>query len=264
MAMPGATQVRFRHEDSSGSRCGGRARHGAAQPWAGHVPAVIGAALVALPSVARAQGGLTGRLRYQGGYTHEPRRCSARSVILAGVVPQLSYLVAERRWLIRTTYAFTANVHTRNPTEIGRPTLVPVLVRSTSPGERRVLLSADANQTSLSNYLLTHQGLRAPPSWCRRASNSRFLTVSASQGLTWEVSPRGDVRTGVRHDVRDLAGPRHHGIRNSFTNALLSLERTWKRDGLGCRATRRVRERLHATQRGGEVRDPHGRAALAS
>lgn len=191
----------------------------------------ICATLAALPSMAQAQGGLTGRIRYQGGYTHEtPEVLDSPHDLWAGVVPEVSYLFVERRWLLRMTYAFTANVHTRNPTEIANR-FSAVSSYDVSP-RTTVLLSADANQTSLSNFLLTRPALDTSAVVVPASSNSRFLTMTASQGLTYEVSP--SVRFGQGIDVTHVVSlDSETPIQNSFANALLSLERTWKRDGVG-------------------------------
>lgn len=192
--------------------------------------AVISALLVAAPSAAQAQGGVTGRIRYLAGYTHEqPEIYGSSHDLWTGVVPELSYLFAEKRWLMRTTYAFTATLHSRNPTEIANRLS---LVSSYELSRRtNLLLSADANQTSLSNYLVTRP-LLDTNTVLVPASNSRLLTVSASQGLTWEASP--NVLLGQGTDVSYVTSlDPETRIDNAFASELLSLERTWKRDAVG-------------------------------
>lgn len=188
------------------------------------------AALVAIPSVAQAQAGPTGRVRYLGGYTHDsPAIYGANEDWWAGVVPEVSYLFLEPRWMLRATYAFTAAVHTRNPAEIANRLS---LVSSYELSRRtNLLLSADANQTSLSNYLVTRPitetaTVLLPP------SNSRFLTLTASQGITWEASPNVLFGQGVDATYVTSLDPQMT-INNVFVGALLSLERTWKRDAVG-------------------------------
>lgn len=188
------------------------------------------AALVAIPSVAQAQAGPTGRLRYLGGYTHDsPEIYGSNHDWWAGVVPELSYLFLEPRWTLRATYAFTAAVHTRNPTEIANR----LSLASTFELSRRtsLLLSADANQTSLSNYLVTRPitdtaTVLLPP------SNSRFLTLTASQGILWEATPNVLFGQGVDATYVTSIDPQMT-MNNVFAGALLSLERTWKRDAVG-------------------------------
>ena len=192
---------------------------------------VLCAAFVAMPSLARAQGEFTGRVRYLGGYTHELPEVPDRSTedYWAGVVPELSHLFAERRWNLRTTYALTAMVHTRNPAEIAnRLTLISSyeLSRRTT-----LLLSADANQTSLSNYLITRPPLETA-AVVVPTTNSRLLTATARQGLTWEASPSVLFGQGVDATYVGSLDPQTP-IDNMFVTGLFSLERIWKRDALG-------------------------------
>lgn len=191
----------------------------------------ISAALLALPSLAHAQGGPTLRIRYMGGYTHELPAIPETSThdYWTGVVPEASYLFDEPRWSLRTTYAFTAMAHTRNPTEIGnRLTLVSSyeLSRRTT-----LLLSADANQTSLSNYLIARP-LLDTTAVVIPSSNSRLLTAAARQGLTWEATPTLLFSQGVDAAYVTSLDP-ETTVDNVSVSALVALERTWKRDGLG-------------------------------
>ena len=189
------------------------------------------AALVALPARARAQGGPTARVRYLGGYTHELPEVVGTSThdYWAGVVPELSYLFAERRWSLRATYAFTAMVHTRNPAEIANRL---TLISSYELSKRTtLLLSADANQTSLSNYLITRP-LLDTSAVVVPTTNSRLLTATASEGLLWEASPSVLFGQGVNASYVTSLDPETR-IDNVFVTGLVSLERTWKRDALG-------------------------------
>ena len=192
----------------------------------------ICAVLVVLPSAAQAQGGLTERVRYLAGYTHEsPEIYGSSHDLWTGVVPELSYLFIEPRWLLRTTYAFTATVHTRNPTEIGNRLTV---VSSYELSRRtNLLFSADANQTSLSNYLITRPVIDTPTTAVLvPASNSRFLNATASQGLTWEASRNVTFNQGVDTTYVTSLDP-EVTINNFSTSAVLGVERSWKRDGVG-------------------------------
>jgi hypothetical protein len=188
------------------------------------------AVLVVLPSTAAAQGGLTGRVRYLGGYTHEtPETFGSSHDVWSAVVPEVSYLFVEPRWQLRTTYAFTAAVHTRNPTEIANRLSV---VSSYELSRRTtLLLSADANQTSLSNYLITRP-LVDTTTVLVPSSNSRLLTATASEGLVWEASPSVLLGQGLAATYVTSLDPEVQ-IDNAFASAFLSLERTWKRDALG-------------------------------
>ena len=192
---------------------------------------VFCAAFVAMPCLAHAQGELTGRVRYLGGYTHELPEIPDRSThdYWAGVVPELSHLFAEPRWNLRTTYALTAMVHTRNPAEIANRL---TLISSYELSKRTtLLLSADANQTSLSNYLITRPALDTA-AVVVPTSNTRLLTMTARQGLTWEASPNVLFGQGVDATYVTSLDPQTT-IDNMSVTGLLSLERTWKRDALG-------------------------------
>ena len=183
-------------------------------------------------ATSTAQGGLTERVRYLAGYTHEtPEIYGSSHDLWTGVVPELSYLFIEPRWLLRTTYAFTATVHTRNPTEIGNRLTV---VSSYELSRRtNLLLSGDANQTSLSNYLITRPLIDTPTTAVAvPASNSRFLTATASQGLTWEASRNVTFNQGVDTTYVTSLDP-EVTIDNFSLSGVLGVERSWKRDGVG-------------------------------
>lgn len=191
------------------------------------------AALLALPAVAQAQGGLTGRVRYLAGHTYQdPEIFDSHHDFWTGVVPEVSYLVLQRRWQLRTTYAFTAAAHTNFPAEIAnRLTTVSnfELSRRTS-----LLLSADANQTSLSNYLITRpvtdtSALVVPP------ANTRLLTLTASQGISWEASPNVLVGQGADVVYVTSLDPQLR-IANVSAGGTFTVERTFKRDAVGVEA----------------------------
>lgn len=189
------------------------------------------AAIVVLPSIAHAQAGPTARVRYLAGYTHDtPEIFGSNHDWWTGVVPEVSYLFLEPRWTLRATYAFTAAVHTRNPTEIANR--VSLLSSFELSRRTNLLFSADANQTSLSNYLVTRPVTEATTTVLLPPSNSRFLTLLAGQGLTWEASPNVLLGQGVEATYVTSIDPQTT-INNVFVGALLSLERTWKRDAVG-------------------------------
>jgi hypothetical protein len=192
--------------------------------------AAVAAALALAARPAAAQGGLTARARYLGGYTHEsPATLGSPHDLWTGVVPELSYLHVDLRWVLRSTYAFTAALHTRNATEVANR----ITLLSSFEATRRLslLFLADANQTSLSNYLITRPlfetSVVAVPT-----SNSRLLTSTASQGLRWEATPR--VFLGQSLDATYVMSlDPEIAIENVFANAGLTLDRAWKRDAIG-------------------------------
>jgi hypothetical protein len=192
---------------------------------------VLCAALIALPGAATAQSGLVGRVRYMGGYTHEtPAVLGSAHDWWTGVVPEVGYLYTDDpRLLLRATYAFTAAVHTRNATEIGnRITVVSAYEIS---NRTRLLLSLDANQTSLSNYLITRPATDTPI-LVLPGSNSRLLTTAAGETLTWDASPSW-VLGQTLEAVYVMSLDPDVELRNFFANAVLSADRTWQSDALG-------------------------------
>jgi hypothetical protein len=190
----------------------------------------VAAACLLLPSSAAAQGGLTLRSRVMAGYTHErPESLGSEHDHWVGTIPEVSVLFVEPRWLLRTAYAVTLAAHTRNANEIAQRL---TLASSYELSRRTVLLlSAEANQSTLSNYLLTRPTgstvITALP-----LANTNTLTTTVGQGIAWEASPR--VLFGQSADaayVRSLDPALQ--LESKFVNVGVSVEHLWKRDAVG-------------------------------
>jgi len=193
--------------------------------------AVLGAVLSVVPSVAGAQGGLTARARVLGGYTHQtPPIFGSTHDYWTGVMPELSYLALEDpRGLLRLTYGFTAAVHTRDPVEVANRL---TLVSSYELSKRTTfLLSADAYQSSLSNYLVT-QPVIDTAVLVLPTFNARLLTATGGEALAWAASPSVNLAQTLEAVYARSLDP-EVDIDNFFTTLVLSAEHTWNVDGLG-------------------------------
>ena len=198
------------------------------KPW---VSAVLGAALACSPRAAGAQTGFSARARFLGGYTHQsPAAFGSAHDLWAGVLPELSYLALDDpRGLLRFTYAFTGTLHTRDATEIANRLTVESAYELSS--RTTLLLSAEAYQTSLTNYLVT-QPVIDNPVVVLPSVNTRLLTSSLREALAWEASP--DVTLGETIDATSVRSlDPEMDIDNVFVSGGVSAERTWKVDGLG-------------------------------
>jgi hypothetical protein len=188
------------------------------------------AACLLLAATSAAQGGVTLRARGLAGYTHErPEVLGTEHDWWGAAIPEISALVVRPRWMLRTSYAVTLAAHTRNPNELAQRFTV---ASSFELSQRTLLLlSAEAMQSTLSNFLLTRPTgstvITAVP-----LANPNFLTTTASQGITHEASPR--VLVGQTADaayVRSLETDLP--LESFFANVGVSVERLWKRDAVG-------------------------------
>ncbi len=184
-----------------------------------------------VPAAAAAQGGLTLRARGLAGYTHErPEVLGSEHDLWSSAIPEMSYLVLEPRWMLRATYSFTTTVHTRNPNQIAQRF---ALASSYEVSRRtQLLLNAEANQSTISNYLLTGPAGSTPTVTALPLANTNIFTATAGQGIAWEASPvllfgqhaDGAFVTSLDDDV---------SLTSVFANVGVSLERLWKNDAVG-------------------------------
>lgn len=190
----------------------------------------VAATVVFLGTQARAQGGVTLRARGLAGYTHErPEALGSEHDLWTAVGPEMDFLVAEKRWLLRASYGVTGTFHTRNANELAQR----LTLASNYELSRRtqLLLSAVATQSTISNLLLT-QPTGATPVTGLPLANTNLATVAVTQGVAWEATPRllfsqsagGSYVTSLDEDV---------SLSSAFANAGVSLEYLWKRDALG-------------------------------
>lgn len=119
--------------------------------------------------------------------------------------------------------------HTRNADEL----LQRLTLTSSYEVSRRtrLLLSAVASQSTISNLLLT-QPTGSTPITALPLANANLGTVAATQGIEWDASPRllftqtagGSYVTSLDEDVP---------LTSAFANAGIGLEYLWKNDALG-------------------------------
>jgi hypothetical protein len=163
---------------------GGRRRRGLSQSLA------LGAALLAVSGRGGAQTVLTERLRLQGGYLTEQRASPAPRMedVWASAIPQLNLMIMRPKAVFSVTYQLTAGLHSF----AGMSELANWLSLTgdfdLSP-RTRLLLSAEATQSTLANYLLTQPPGTVSVGLYPAAAN-RFLNARVSQGILHELTPR--------------------------------------------------------------------------
>jgi hypothetical protein len=196
-----------------------------------HLVAFFGA-LVAMPATAAAQDIVSERLRVQGGFTHEDLGARAGlDDVWLGATPELSVMFARPRTIAQVTYGLTGTVHTQLPFELANRLTLGVSheVSKTT----LVFGSTEVFQTSLTNLLVSRPAAQTELA-VLPAADSRFVGFRATEGLSWEASPR--VRIGQGLDATMVSYLGSAPARNYLANASVNADRTWKLDAIGVEA----------------------------
>jgi hypothetical protein len=185
-------------------------------------------ACIGAPCTVSADTGLEERLRAQGIYAHQTRQ-TPRDDFAGQVSPELTLFSIAERAQFRLTYTFLATAHTAYPADISnRANLVATLELSK---RTTMLLSAEVGHSTVANALIARPASETTVGVVPITAG-QLLTTRISEATSWEASPV--VRLGQQVDasyVVSIDAPL--ALETYLANAVVSLDREWKRDALG-------------------------------
>lgn len=203
-------------------------------------------AFLGVSSHSEAQTTLAERLRLQGGFLTEARPSPAPRIedVWVSAIPQISLTLNRPKAMFRVTYQLTGALHSL----AGLSELANWLALAGAfdlSSRTRLLVSAEAIQTTLSNYFITRPA-EASPVALFPGTTSRFLNARVSQGLQHELSARTRVEQTFDVNVFTTLAPTPP-LDALTATASGSIERDWSpRDAVGIE-TRVGYAGVHAT-----------------
>jgi hypothetical protein len=142
-----------------------------------------------LETEASAQPKIVERLRLQGGYITEQRPAPSERIedFWVGAVPELSATWLTPRATVNLTYSITGALHSLgSASEIANRLILTSAYELTN--RTAVLLSAEAAQTTASNFLIQRAAADSAIALYPSAG-TRFITARLAQGLRHELTP---------------------------------------------------------------------------
>ncbi|MBX3259253.1 MAG: hypothetical protein KF782_06135 [Labilithrix sp.] len=189
-------------------------------------------ALMTLPSTALAQGTLTETLRVQAAFATEglPPPQPRRDDVFVMATPELSYLWGKPDRAFSVTYGLTGALHSLGGASELAQRLTLAAAFDLTP-RTRLLLSAFAAQSSLSNFLIS-QPASGTAVTLYPGLGTRLVTFGVAQGISHELTPRVRVEQTADANLVTTIAP-SPPLDAMVVGVGAAIERVWPRDGLG-------------------------------
>lgn len=181
-----------------------------------------------LPSTASAND-LVPSVSLQTGFTFARTPGNDTNDYFVAITPQLLYFVEAERTLLTLSYAFTGSLNTVLPNGVANR--LGMLMSYDVAPKTRLILGADALQSLIGNYLLV-RGAGARQFGQLPPLNTSLLTVSATQGMSHELSPTVNLSQSLNATYVTSLDP-DVDLRNYLAAGTVGIDRSFEFDAVG-------------------------------